>query len=102
MRTINATEGYKFSLNQNYPCTNSLSQIYVGSLTRPDIKEKVENAALIILIGGLGTDFNTGNFSYNILTERLVEVRFQNTATQQVLIVSLAPLKPHKSPVCEI
>jgi len=48
--------------------------IYVGSLTHPDIKEKVENAALIISIGGLGSDFNTGNFSYNIPTERLVEL----------------------------
>jgi len=48
--------------------------IYIGSLSRPEVKDKVENAALIISIGGLGTDFNTGNFSYNIPTEKLVEL----------------------------
>jgi len=48
--------------------------IYIGSLSRPVVKDKVENAALVISIGGLGTDFNTGNFSYNIPTEKLVEL----------------------------
>ena len=47
------------------------------------MKDKVENAALVISIGGLGTDFNTGNFSYNIPTEKLVEVRSQNVASNQ-------------------
>jgi pyruvate decarboxylase len=56
--------------------------IYVGSLTHPDVKERVENAALVISIGGLGTDFNTGNFSYNILTERLVELHSHHTKVQ--------------------
>jgi len=48
--------------------------IYIGSLSRPKVKDKVENAALTISIGSLGTDFNTGNFSYNIPTEKLVEL----------------------------
>ena len=38
------------------------------------IKEKVENAKLIISIGGLKSDFNTGNFTYQIPTTRTVEV----------------------------
>ena len=67
-------------------------KIYIGSLSRPEVKDKVENAALIISIGGLGTDFNTGNFSYNIPTEKLVEVRPQNAAFNHALIMSLAPL----------
>ncbi|KAF8809567.1 pyruvate decarboxylase [Phlegmacium glaucopus] len=56
--------------------------IYMGALSRPDIKEKVENAALIISIGSLGTDFNTGNFSYNIPTERHVELHSSYTQVQ--------------------
>jgi pyruvate decarboxylase len=56
--------------------------IYIGSLTHPDIKEKVEKAALIIFIGGLGSDMNTGNFSYNIPTERLVELHSNYTKVQ--------------------
>lgn len=90
------------SLNQNCACTDFFFKIYIGSLSRPDVKYKVENASLIISIGGLGTDFNTGNFSYNIPTKKLVEVRFQNAASNPVLIMSLAPLKLHKSPVREV
>lgn len=56
--------------------------IYVGSLTREDIKEKVENAKLILSIGSLKSDFNTGNFTYSIPTARTIEVStdyfFQN------------------------
>ena len=100
---MNVTEEYKSSLNQNYPCTDLLLfKIYVGALSHPDVKEKVENAGLIISLGSLGTDFNTGNFSYNILTERHVEVRFQNTAANQNSYRSLAPLYLRTSPVCEV
>ena len=51
------------------------SKIYVGTVTHPDIKKKVEQAKLIISIGGLQSDFNTGNFSYKIPTLRHIEVR---------------------------
>ncbi|KAJ3515382.1 hypothetical protein NLJ89_g1793 [Agrocybe chaxingu] len=54
--------------------------IYVGSLTHPDVKEKVENAKLILSIGSLGSDFNTGNFSYNIPKTRQIE--FHSTYTE--------------------
>jgi hypothetical protein len=57
MRTTNVTEEYKFFPIKNWAYTDSLFKIYVGSLTHLDIKEKVEDAALIIFIGGLGTCF---------------------------------------------
>ena len=50
-------------------------QIYVGSLSHPEIKEKVENAKLILSVGALKSDFNTGNFTYHIPVSRTVEVR---------------------------
>ncbi|KAL5524687.1 hypothetical protein ACEPAF_9832 [Sanghuangporus sanghuang] len=53
--------------------------IYVGSLTREDIKEKVENAKLILSIGSLKSDFNTGNFTYSIPTARTVELHSDHT-----------------------
>ncbi|PPQ68333.1 hypothetical protein CVT24_004814 [Panaeolus cyanescens] len=56
--------------------------IYVGSLTHPSIKDKVENAKLMISIGLLSTDFNTGNFSYNIPTRRLIELHSSWTKIQ--------------------
>ncbi|KAF5389314.1 hypothetical protein D9757_003493 [Collybiopsis confluens] len=48
--------------------------IYVGSITRPEIKEKVESAKLILSIGSLKSDFNSGNFTYSIPTRRTIEL----------------------------
>ncbi|EJC98857.1 pyruvate decarboxylase [Fomitiporia mediterranea MF3/22] len=53
--------------------------IYVGTLTREDIKEKVESAKLIISIGSLKSDFNTGNFTYSIPTSRTIELHSDHT-----------------------
>ncbi|KAJ3504907.1 hypothetical protein NLJ89_g7695 [Agrocybe chaxingu] len=54
--------------------------IYVGSLTHPDVKAKVENAKLVLSIGSLGSDFNTGSFSWNIPKTRQIE--FHSTYTE--------------------
>ncbi|PPR06780.1 hypothetical protein CVT24_011280 [Panaeolus cyanescens] len=48
--------------------------IYVGELSNPEIKEAVENAKLVISIGSIPSDYNTGNFTYNIPKERYVEL----------------------------
>jgi len=48
--------------------------IYVGSISRPEVKEKVESAKLILSIGGLKSDFNSGNFTYSIPISRTVEL----------------------------
>ena len=57
-------------------------QIYVGTISRPEVKEKVEGAKLILSVGGLKSDFNTGNFSYQIPTTRTVELHSDNTVVQ--------------------
>ncbi|KAI0770183.1 pyruvate decarboxylase [Fomes fomentarius] len=56
--------------------------IYVGSISHDDIKEKVEAATLILSIGGLKSDFNTGNFTYHIPTQRTVELHSDSTRVQ--------------------
>jgi pyruvate decarboxylase len=48
--------------------------IYIGALSHPTVKEKVENAKLILSIGLLLSDFNTGNFSYAIPTNHHIEL----------------------------
>ncbi|KAL1950660.1 hypothetical protein VTO73DRAFT_5784 [Trametes versicolor] len=53
--------------------------IYVGSISAPAAKEKVENAKLILSIGGLRSDFNTGNFTYHIPTQRTIELHSDHT-----------------------
>jgi len=50
--------------------------IYVGSISHPEIKEKVESAKLIISIGALKSDFNTGNFTYRTSRSTTVEVNY--------------------------
>ncbi|KAJ7784633.1 pyruvate decarboxylase [Mycena metata] len=56
--------------------------IYVGSISRPDIKEKVESAKLILSVGCLKSDFNTGNFTYSIPPSRTVEFHSDHTKVQ--------------------
>ncbi|KAI5123447.1 hypothetical protein M0805_008819 [Coniferiporia weirii] len=53
--------------------------IYVGTLTHEGIKEKVEHAKLIISVGSLKSDFNTGNFTYSISTARTIELHSDHT-----------------------
>ncbi|CAN3501306.1 pyruvate decarboxylase isozyme 2 [Diutina catenulata] len=47
--------------------------VYVGELSLPEIKEAVESADLVLSIGALMSDFNTGSFSYKIQTNSVVE-----------------------------
>ncbi|KAG6906948.1 hypothetical protein DXG01_011208 [Tephrocybe rancida] len=56
--------------------------IYLGSISRPEIKDKVEAAKLVLSIGGLGSDFNTGNFTYNIPVKRTIELHSDHTKVQ--------------------
>ncbi|KAG6830708.1 hypothetical protein H0H92_015184 [Tricholoma furcatifolium] len=56
--------------------------IYLGSISRPEIKEKVESAKLVLSVGALRSDFNTGNFSYNIPVKRTIELHSDNTKIQ--------------------
>lgn len=47
--------------------------VYVGSLTAPDVKEVVEKTDLVISVGGLMSDFNTGSFTYGYNTNNTIE-----------------------------
>ncbi|KAG6864822.1 hypothetical protein C0993_008500 [Termitomyces sp. T159_Od127] len=56
--------------------------IYLGSISRPDVKERVESAKLVLSVGGLRSDFNTGNFSYKIPVKRTIELHSDHTKVQ--------------------
>jgi len=56
--------------------------IYLGSITAPAIKERIENARLIISVGSLKSDFNTGNFTYRIPTANTVELHSGHVQVQ--------------------
>ncbi|KAI0373921.1 pyruvate decarboxylase [Pilatotrama ljubarskyi] len=66
----------KTAVNESY---ERYGGIYVGSISSPDVKEKVESAKLIISIGALKSDYNTGEFSYHIPTQRTVELHSDHT-----------------------
>ncbi|KAN0087690.1 pyruvate decarboxylase [Tylopilus felleus] len=48
--------------------------IYIGAISDPAIKERVESAKLILSIGAVKSDFNTGMFTYRIPTTDTVEL----------------------------
>ncbi|SJM83951.1 Pyruvate decarboxylase [Zygosaccharomyces bailii] len=47
--------------------------VYVGTLSSPAVKEAVESADLVLSVGALLSDFNTGSFSYSYKTKNVVE-----------------------------
>jgi pyruvate decarboxylase len=69
----------KTAISENY---ERYGGIYIGSITHPDIKEKIENAKLILSIGALKSDFNTGNFTYSIPVSNTIELHSDHTNVQ--------------------
>ncbi|KAG9315661.1 thiamine diphosphate-binding protein [Chiua virens] len=53
--------------------------VYVGSISHPAVKESVEKANLILSIGALKSDFNTGMFTYRIPTTHTIELHSDHT-----------------------
>ena len=47
--------------------------IYVGSLSSDEVKKSVESADLILSVGALLSDYNTGSFTYSYNTKNIVE-----------------------------
>lgn len=67
----------KSAVNETNP---QFGGIYIGSVTQPHIKAAVESADLVMSIGALKSDFNTGSFSYHI--NKLSTVEFHSDRTQ--------------------
>ncbi|KAI5948705.1 hypothetical protein KGF57_005316 [Candida theae] len=47
--------------------------VYVGDLSYPKTKELVEESDLVLSLGAILSDFNTGSFSYSLDTSKIVE-----------------------------
>ncbi|KAJ7288386.1 thiamine diphosphate-binding protein [Mycena rebaudengoi] len=69
----------KTAVSENY---ERYGGIYIGSLSHPDIKKKVESTKLILSVGCLKSDFNTGNFTYSIPPSRTIEFHSDCTKVQ--------------------
>lgn len=70
----------KSAVNESHP---RFGGVYVGSLSEPDVKEAVESADLVLSIGALLSDFNTGSFSYSYKTRNIVEFHSDYTKIRQ-------------------
>ncbi|CCF58306.1 hypothetical protein KAFR_0E01520 [Kazachstania africana CBS 2517] len=60
----------KGSIDEQHP---RYGGVYVGTLSRPEVKKAVESSDLILSVGALLSDFNTGSFSYSYKTKNVVE-----------------------------
>ncbi|KAF9527537.1 pyruvate decarboxylase THI3 [Crepidotus variabilis] len=74
-----ATPMGKSAVPEDY---NRYGGTYIGNLSHNEVKESVENAKLIISLGLLSSDFNTGNFSYHIPTNRHIELHSDHCKVQ--------------------
>jgi pyruvate decarboxylase len=54
--------------------------IYAGGITRPELKERVESADLVLTVGSVKSDFNTAGFTYRI--SQLATVDLHSTMTR--------------------
>ncbi|KAK5961683.1 alpha-keto acid decarboxylase family protein PWA37_001055 [Arxiozyma heterogenica] len=59
----------KGSIDETHP---RYGGVYVGTLSVPDIKKCVESADLVLSVGALLSDFNTGSFSYSYHTKNII------------------------------
>ncbi|KAG9315659.1 thiamine diphosphate-binding protein [Chiua virens] len=66
----------KTAINEDY---ERYGGVYMGSISDPAVKESVEKANLILSIGALKSDFNTGMFTYRIPTTHTVELHSDHT-----------------------
>ncbi|CAG8512853.1 4970_t:CDS:2 [Acaulospora morrowiae] len=48
--------------------------IYIGSVSEPHVKNEVEKADLIISVGAIRSDFNTGGFTYHVSPAKTIEL----------------------------
>ncbi|CDK25465.1 unnamed protein product [Kuraishia capsulata CBS 1993] len=91
----------KSSIEEDHP---RFGGVYVGTLSNPDVKKAVESADLVLSIGALLSDFNTGSFSYSYQTKNVVEFHsdyckikqatFQGVQMKHVLARLIASIKP--------
>ncbi|ODQ77774.1 hypothetical protein BABINDRAFT_66342 [Babjeviella inositovora NRRL Y-12698] len=67
----------KGAVNESHP---RFGGVYLGDLSSPDVKEFVNNKAdLIISLGAVLSDFNTGAFTHRFSTNDLIEVHSDYT-----------------------
>ncbi|KAI5806317.1 thiamine diphosphate-binding protein [Geopyxis carbonaria] len=60
----------KGSVNETCP---EFGGVYCGDVSRPDVRKRIDEAELILYVGGLKSDFNSGGFTYHVEKRNTVE-----------------------------
>lgn len=60
----------KSSINETHP---AFGGVYAGDVSRDDVKKRIEEAELVLFVGGLKSDFNSGGFTYRVETKNTIE-----------------------------
>ncbi|GES96149.1 pyruvate decarboxylase [Rhizophagus clarus] len=79
-------------ISENHPLFGG---IYIGNVSEPHVQRGVKEADLILSIGSLKSDFNTGGFTYLVSAEKTIEFRhdrvkifyavYENVSMRQIL-----------------
>ncbi|CAI5759317.1 unnamed protein product [Candida verbasci] len=59
--------------------------VYIGSLSRPEIKKFVQKADLVISVGTLSSNFNTALISFDYPTNNVIEIHSDHIKIKQAL-----------------
>lgn len=70
----------KSTIDESHP---RFGGVYVGSLSHEDVKQAVGNADLVLSVGALLSDYNTGSFTYLYNTKNIVEFHSDYTKIKQ-------------------
>lgn len=60
----------KSSIDETHP---AFGGVYAGDVSREDVKKRVEGSDLVLYVGGLKSDFNSGGFTYRITKANTIE-----------------------------
>lgn len=80
----------KGSVDETHP---AFGGVYVGDVSREDVTKKIEAAELILFVGGLMSDFNSGGFTYRVERKKTVEFHSDH------MKVRIPPVARYKSPL---
>ncbi|CAA90807.2 pyruvate decarboxylase [Schizosaccharomyces pombe] len=64
--------------------------VYVGSISDPEVKDRIESTDLLLSIGALKSDFNTGSFSYHLSQKNAVEFHSDHMRIRYALYPNVA------------
>ncbi|RIA84104.1 thiamine diphosphate-binding protein [Glomus cerebriforme] len=90
-------------ISENHPLFGGT---YIGNVSELHIRQEVEGADLILSIGALKSDFNTGGFTYRVSTKKTIEFRndhvkiffavYENVSMRQILPKLTSRLVQHQ------